>query len=115
MMVTLSNRPIRFHPIFSSKNRAIARNVISIASTDWLNSAPSMGLSPRYREQLWGFKKCMQFPVGFIGGFFRQIMTAGKRPAGPDVCGIAPPDRHRIVISADPAGRAPEQQHRQFD
>src|SRR5215468_3552086 len=57
-------------------------------------------------------KELAQLAIGFFRRFVRKIVPARKRLAGANVGCIARPNLHRLVVAADAAGRAPQQQHR---
>src|SRR5205085_7102173 len=44
-----------------------------------------------------------------------EVVPAWQRLGATNIGGIARPDRPRVVVAADAAGRAPEQQHRAGD
>src|SRR5262249_52003999 len=57
-------------------------------------------------------KELAQLAISFFRRFVRKIVPARKRLAGANVGCIARPNLHRLVVAADAAGRAPQQQHR---
>src|SRR4051812_37372027 len=52
--------------------------------------------------------------VGFLGSLLRQIMSARQRLGAADVGGVSLPNlaSARLVVAADAAGRAPQDQRR---
>src|SRR5215813_4539275 len=60
-------------------------------------------------------KEIAQLAKSLVRRLVGEVMAAGQRLGAADVGGVARPDRLRVMMAADAAGRAPQDQHRTGD
>src|SRR3954468_5270969 len=70
---------------------------------------------PREFQKLFRQKEVAKLAVSFFRRLFGKIMPARQRLGAADVGGVVLPDLGRLVVAADRAGRAPQDQRRACD